>query len=77
MTNGIIERPVKQLEQENEVQSCVHHWIIEPPDGPVSSGYCRKCGVEKQFQNYFPHSKWESNQTDEQATKKMLEEWGV
>ena len=30
---------------------CPHHWIIETPDGPVSTGRCRLCGEERQFSN--------------------------
>lgn len=34
--------------------TCAHHWIIDPPDGPVSSGECRNCGAVKNFQNWTP-----------------------
>jgi len=42
-----------------------HHWIIEPPDGTVSVGICRYCGVEREFLNsitisaYNPRDKGE------------------
>ena len=32
-------------------KQCVHHWIIETPDGKTSSGKCRYCGLEKEFSN--------------------------
>lgn len=29
-----------------------HHWIIETPDGPKSSGCCKGCGDTKEFKNW-------------------------
>jgi hypothetical protein len=31
--------------------TCTHHWIIEPPQGALSSGTCQKCGDRKMFEN--------------------------
>ena len=31
---------------------CAHHWIIDPPDGPVSNGTCKKCGKTREFMNW-------------------------
>ena len=31
----------------------VHHWRIEPPNGPTSMGRCRTCGEEREFQNTY------------------------
>lgn len=33
---------------------CCHHWMIESPGGPVSSGVCRFCGGRKHFNNSVP-----------------------
>ncbi len=30
---------------------CQHHWVIDPPKGPVSKGTCRSCGEERDFPN--------------------------
>ncbi len=30
---------------------CRHHWIIDGPDGPISTGRCKFCGEEREFQN--------------------------
>ena len=30
----------------------VHHWQIDSPQGPTSTGRC-KCGAEKEFRNSF------------------------
>lgn len=42
------EAPVKpEIEEEN----CVHYWIIDFPEGPVSTGECKYCGKVKRFFN--------------------------
>lgn len=43
---------------------CAHHWIIDPPDGAVSIGRCKKCGAEKRFPNAYPRrtmKQWDHN----------------
>ena len=30
---------------------CIHHWIVESPNGPISEGVCKKCDQIKQFNN--------------------------
>ena len=31
---------------------CVHHWMIDTPDGSTwLDGRCKKCGAEKQFRS--------------------------
>jgi len=32
-------------------KSCVHHWMIEPANGPISKGVCRMCNAERSFTN--------------------------
>ncbi|HEY7270647.1 MAG TPA: hypothetical protein VH951_12550 [Dehalococcoidia bacterium] len=29
--------------------SCVHHWIVGPPEGDKSSGHCKHCGETRVF----------------------------
>lgn len=41
------------VEQE-ELMECAHHWLIEPPSGPMSKGVCKLCGAEKEFLNNLP-----------------------
>jgi len=31
--------------------ACLHHWVIDPPEGAVSKGTCRSCGEERDFPN--------------------------
>jgi hypothetical protein len=47
---GVVPSPSNQAKLD-EVVPCAHHWIIETPDGPVSTGRCRLCGEEREFSN--------------------------
>ena len=47
---GVVPSPANQAKL-YEVVPCPHHWIIEKPDGPVSTGRCRMCGEEREFSN--------------------------
>jgi hypothetical protein len=42
---------------------CVHHWVIDPPNGAVSEGRCKACGEEKEFRNSFEYSSWYGNKS--------------
>ncbi len=42
---------VSEEVQSVEVQTCCHHWEIEPAEGPVSLGVCRICHESKEFKN--------------------------
>ena len=33
------------------MKKCVHHYVLEEPDGPESNGICKKCGDEKVHTN--------------------------
>lgn len=41
---------------------CIHHWVIEPANGPVSIGTCNLCNTTREFENSItldsvnPHS---------------------
>jgi len=41
-----------------EAPTCQHQWLIESPHGPSSTGECRICGEEREFQNYIEGSAW-------------------
>ncbi len=48
------------LEQHDEIEeTCIHHWMIDSPNGPISTGTCKLCGVESEFRNSVPISGWE------------------
>lgn len=53
----------EQQEEVEELTKCQLeggncHWKIEAPNGPESTGTCRKCGAKKQFRNSFEYSSW-------------------
>ena len=39
---------------------CPHHWLINSPDGPTSTGTCRTCGEIREFKNSIQITSWES-----------------
>lgn len=40
-------------------RACNHHWIIDPPNGPTSSGSCKLCGLKRRFPNSSEDSIWD------------------
>ena len=40
---------VSKAEMLQVVEGCVHHWVLEPPRGELTSGRCKKCGKERDF----------------------------
>ena len=51
MTTGLV--TIETETQESAPSSCVHYWLIDPPDGPVSQGVCRKFGKQREFGNIY------------------------
>jgi hypothetical protein len=39
------------LGQNTKQKKCVHHWIIDSPEGPTSFGRCKLCGATAEFTN--------------------------
>jgi hypothetical protein len=44
-------RPGAVMERPASRGTCRHHWLIEPPNGPISKGVCKLCGEVKLFDN--------------------------
>lgn len=42
---------------------CVHHWVIEPPNGRASTGACKHCGRKRSFPNSTESVMWEQTNT--------------
>jgi hypothetical protein len=38
--------------------TCIHHWVIDSPEGPTSRGICQLCGAEDEFNNYISYPSW-------------------
>ena len=36
-----------------------HHWVIASPNGAMSRGVCKNCGIEKEFPNSAEDGLWE------------------
>lgn len=49
------------LEKTNTSAICRHHWVIDTPNGAVSGGKCKRCGVDKQFRNSSEDLMWDSD----------------
>ncbi|MQG18396.1 MAG: hypothetical protein FI687_01260 [SAR202 cluster bacterium] len=48
------------MENETEQQiECVHQWLIDSPNGPISKGECLDCGKISEFKNSMPVSGWD------------------
>jgi hypothetical protein len=41
-------------------ETCVHQWVIEPPNGPTSQGKCRLCGDVRAFRNSLDITYWDT-----------------
>lgn len=41
--------------------ACRHHWVIETPNGSLSLGFCKLCGVERSFRNSSEDMMWDSD----------------
>jgi hypothetical protein len=44
--------------QDRLQSACRHHWIIEPPMGPISRGVCLHCDEVREFKNYIDSAPW-------------------
>ena len=54
--NGAIASVIGQ----DEECECSHYWVIESPNGPMSSGRCKHCGERREFRNSVQVTSWES-----------------
>jgi len=45
-------------EQDENKESCRHHWVIQPASGPVSLGECQFCWEAREFKNYVESTYW-------------------
>jgi hypothetical protein len=58
-----VEAPVEETTADVSDNGCVHHWVIDPPNGAVSEGRCKACGEKKEFRNSFEYSSWYGNKS--------------
>lgn len=43
------------------IADCRHHWVIDTPNGSVSGGRCKRCGVTREFRNSTEDLMWDSD----------------
>ena len=55
------------LLQQIPVDTCCHHWMIQPADGPVSLGVCQKCLEAREFKNYINEWSFDKFPTERQT----------
>lgn len=56
MTSEIQERTA-------QATTCVHHWLIDAPNGRESTGKCKRCGIARSFTNSTEAVMWEQTNT--------------
>lgn len=39
-----------------------HHWVIEEPGGPLSTGRCKLCGQIRAFRNWIQEADFVTNE---------------
>jgi hypothetical protein len=54
---------IETQERTAQAATCVHHWIIEAPNGRESTGRCKRCGIERAFTNSTEAVMWEQTNT--------------
>jgi len=63
--NGTIQEPA----QREAAPGCVHHWVIESPNGATSRGICRRCGAAEDFENTIKPKGWNGQRSGETRSK--------
>lgn len=48
---------------QGDIDTCVHHWMIEAQKGAISNGTCKNCGEEKPFRNSTDEHDWRGYKT--------------
>ncbi len=47
----------------SQAAMCVHHWIIDAPNGRESVGRCKRCNIARSFTNSTEAVMWEQTNT--------------
>lgn len=47
------------MAMESHLEACPHHWVIDSPNGPTSTGVCKLCGATQDFVNSLGSVGWE------------------
>ena len=57
--------------EEDPISECRHLWIIDSPNGPVSRGTCKTCGISGEFKNSMPVSGWDRSGTQKKRPRRV------
>jgi hypothetical protein len=68
MIQQVSKTETRETKQSSE---CRHHWVIEPPIGPVSRGVCQVCEAVREFKNYIDAAPWGEDANASQASSKF------
>ena len=44
-----------------EQENCSHHWVIDTPKGPISTGHCKICDMSREFMNSIGEANWDKS----------------
>ncbi len=57
-------------------QTIAHNWLINPAEGPTSTGVCKLCGVTKEHTNSSPeYTAWDARRTDAYKLRQAKDEY--
>lgn len=59
------------IDPEDVRSECKHHWMIDSPNGPTSSGVCKLCGERGEFKNSIPITGWDRQGSKTQKSKQV------
>ena len=62
LTKGTVMTTEARTQTESRM-ACVHHWMIESPNGRTSAGFCKRCGASRNFANATENVMWEHTNT--------------
>ena len=47
-----------EIENKNEVKTCIHYWIVGHPKHGYCKAICKYCGEKRAFESSFADSRW-------------------
>ena len=55
--------------------TCKHHWMIVPPNGKTSTGTCKHCNEQKEFENAIVYNTWGHRNNRNSGGKATKQYW--
>ena len=63
-------------DQNETVAECIHHWVIESPNGPMSQGVCKLCGLGAEFRNSIQETGWDRESQSGKRIRRVKKQSG-